>query len=286
MDLIQGEDEIDEFHCSICFEKYGSKEKSPRVLACGHSLCTNCLRIIVNRKPECPTCRQDLNVTTSVESIPINLSIKSLIERQNAAFLNKSKSIAENGASTSSSSSLPHNGKCKDHSNYKQMRCMDCKIFLCGTCAVLSHGTCRVLLISKAINELKRMKLQKAEMEMNKNFRYIGRFQQIIQETFRYKQDLQRQIESYKKSIQEKQTKVNQLSLDIIKLASCMKVRKQCHTEFRAIKCKLNSAATFQELEQSLDSWSQSIKKIKDNVARYYHLHNKYFKVKQNLIII
>ena len=29
--------------CSICFEKYNTKEKLPRILTCGHTFCTSCL---------------------------------------------------------------------------------------------------------------------------------------------------------------------------------------------------------------------------------------------------
>ena len=50
------DDDIDDNHCSICFEKY-NKEKHQRacIVTCGHQFCHPCIQILSGT---CPSCRK------------------------------------------------------------------------------------------------------------------------------------------------------------------------------------------------------------------------------------
>ena len=47
-----------EVTCPICYDPYNDKEKIPRILACGHTFCQNCLLDLrTSNILTCPTCR-------------------------------------------------------------------------------------------------------------------------------------------------------------------------------------------------------------------------------------
>ena len=71
--------------CSICLEKYNKKDKLPRILSCGHTFCTSCIKKIKSKNSsenhiKCPI---DLKIgfeTNNVEEIPINRIVVDLID--------------------------------------------------------------------------------------------------------------------------------------------------------------------------------------------------------------
>ena len=71
--------------CSICLEKYNKKDKLPRILVCGHTFCTSCLKKIKSKnisenQIKCPL---DLKIgfeTNNIEDIPINRVVVDLID--------------------------------------------------------------------------------------------------------------------------------------------------------------------------------------------------------------
>lgn len=67
--------------CNICLEKYDNKEKLPRILKCGHTFCTKCLKELskLNNNLElhlpfvkCPIDKSIGHTNTKIEEIPIN----------------------------------------------------------------------------------------------------------------------------------------------------------------------------------------------------------------------
>jgi hypothetical protein len=76
---------IDQFKCPFCtswFDPYSSK-LIPMRLSCGHSICKGCLSITKNEGPLKIICPEDLevNVYKSIESVPVNMHIKELLEK-------------------------------------------------------------------------------------------------------------------------------------------------------------------------------------------------------------
>lgn len=79
-------DDLEAFSCSICYNNY-SDLLVPRLLPCGHTFCTSCLRGIFSGDAiECPSCRKkhsiprpavvDVEACTVSRSVPINFYAK------------------------------------------------------------------------------------------------------------------------------------------------------------------------------------------------------------------
>jgi len=74
----------DELNCPICTEKYNHDIRAPRILPlCGHTICTECLKDILNHSAE-PKCPLDVGKLPSngqsLEPFPINFLAMQLIE--------------------------------------------------------------------------------------------------------------------------------------------------------------------------------------------------------------
>ena len=73
----------DLFECAICFESL--LEKEPRLLHCGHTFCTPCLRQLEAEKCSlfCPKCRgQTLLPATGIESLSLNRDLRKMKDIQ------------------------------------------------------------------------------------------------------------------------------------------------------------------------------------------------------------
>lgn len=70
--------------CDICLEEYKNNvnsEKTPRVLSCGHTFCTQCLwKMMKNNKIECPICRKEN--FEEIDEIRVNQYIIDLINNK------------------------------------------------------------------------------------------------------------------------------------------------------------------------------------------------------------
>ena len=72
--------------CPVCFEAYKEANHAPRVLACGHTICTPCLITIISAPKEqskCPECRIKINSTKAV-NFPINYTVLQLVNNYSA----------------------------------------------------------------------------------------------------------------------------------------------------------------------------------------------------------
>ena len=65
--------------CDICLEKYGDNERSPKILSCGHTFCSESININKN-KIICPIDREKYE--TSFDKIPLNRIILDLISEE------------------------------------------------------------------------------------------------------------------------------------------------------------------------------------------------------------
>ena len=69
--------------CDICLEKYGDNERSPKILSCGHTFCSECIKKLLNinkNKIICPIDREIYK--TSFDKIPLNRIILDLISEE------------------------------------------------------------------------------------------------------------------------------------------------------------------------------------------------------------
>jgi hypothetical protein len=83
--------------CSICLDKYNNKDKTPRILKCGHTFCSLCLKELSkvgnleNYLPyiKCPLDKTIGHNNTNVDEIPINRVIVDLIDYNANLLLDK-----------------------------------------------------------------------------------------------------------------------------------------------------------------------------------------------------
>ena len=71
--------------CAICMEKYNSNNKTPRILTCGHTFCTQCLEKIARRDNRnsginCPLDKTLGHPNKKINEIPINRLIIDFID--------------------------------------------------------------------------------------------------------------------------------------------------------------------------------------------------------------
>ncbi|OMJ84810.1 hypothetical protein SteCoe_13997 [Stentor coeruleus] len=71
--------------CSVCLEKYNSSTKQPIVLECGHTLCKECVKDIINKMKECPMDREP--ITKPFNQLKVNYSLLDLLISMNALNL-------------------------------------------------------------------------------------------------------------------------------------------------------------------------------------------------------
>jgi hypothetical protein len=67
----------------VCMQRYDLKSKQPMVLDCGHSICKECLYIIIHRNPICPFDRQ--GIIRSFTFHKPNFSLISLLTDQDSS---------------------------------------------------------------------------------------------------------------------------------------------------------------------------------------------------------
>ncbi|XP_045116688.1 ankyrin repeat domain-containing protein 50-like isoform X3 [Portunus trituberculatus] len=73
------------FECNVCYEDYDTRDRRPRVLSCGHSLCTTCISMMLGTgRLVCALCRCAHNSRINrATDLPVNYELdKVLQERQ------------------------------------------------------------------------------------------------------------------------------------------------------------------------------------------------------------
>jgi len=69
--------------CEVCMQPYDLKTIQPKIIPCGHTLCTQCLKGIFQKlKVICPFCRQTFVLKKGIEELPFNFSLREIIEEK------------------------------------------------------------------------------------------------------------------------------------------------------------------------------------------------------------
>ena len=100
--------------CDLCMEEYGDNDKSdkcPRILFCGHTYCTLCLKKIESKNKNiiCPTCRTI--ESRKINELAINRAIYQLIWEKNQKNNNNNINNNINNNNNNNNESLNNNYK-------------------------------------------------------------------------------------------------------------------------------------------------------------------------------
>ena len=122
---------MDLFECSVCFNDM--LERSPRILSCLHSFCTECLQQLINsNKINCPTCREVTELKTNdVNELKVNFNLRQMKEQMEGQKGKEQKKVAA-GTKTKSLCQICQ----KTEASFK---CKDCPDLLCEPCKK-KHG--------------------------------------------------------------------------------------------------------------------------------------------------
>ena len=119
---------MDLFECSVCLNDM--LERSPRILPCLHSFCTECLQqLINNNKINCPTCREITELKSNdVNELKVNFNLRQMKEQMEGQ---KEKEQKKPPPGTKSKS------LCQIcHQSEALFKCKDCPHLLCEPCKV------------------------------------------------------------------------------------------------------------------------------------------------------
>ena len=119
---------MDLFECSVCLNDM--IEKTPRVLFCLHTFCTDCLQQLINQnKVKCPTCREVTELKSNdVKELKVNFHLCQMKEKMKDQE-EKEKKKAVSCTKTKSLCQICH----QSEALYK---CKDCPHLLCDPCKV------------------------------------------------------------------------------------------------------------------------------------------------------
>ena len=122
---------MDLFECSVCLNDM--LERSPRILPCLHSFCTECLQqIINNNKVNCPTCREVTELKTNdVKELKVNFNLHQMKEQMEGQKEKEQKKSAS-GTKTKFLCQICHQTEAL-------FKCKDCPDLLCEPCKK-KHG--------------------------------------------------------------------------------------------------------------------------------------------------
>ena len=132
--------------CPVCLVDYNLKENIPRIFPCQHTVCSPCLRQIINKKhgrsADCPECRRVHHVPDS--GFQENRYIVAYLEK----LFNK-----------------PESKLCEEHGEELKMYCNQCQHTICWMCLLKKHNCYNVdVFAEKLKEERKKIELQADEL--------------------------------------------------------------------------------------------------------------------------
>ena len=169
--------------CKICFSKYDLSRK-PLILFCGHTLCSICIKSVIEQNKACPTCRTVIQ--QSIDQLPVNYA---LLEFANSSEKDDSSSNENNDAKNSS-----HLYSCSEHENRQlEYYCDNLELWLCDVCCDIHDNrhmdqfgslyTCTPAKLDDAIQLLK-TKGQKSQVDkLNEIQEIIDKLESMSKET-------------------------------------------------------------------------------------------------------
>lgn len=230
--------------CIICMEDYSDKNK-PRVVSCGHTICTVCLETILSRgsKNVCPQCKRE---RVMVKDAPVNYEIVNIMDnlKVNASNLkklhkdkyNEYKNNFENNEEDHCNMNFGE--ICKNHSKNRAISyCGDCSIFTCSECAIIHTEEAHKV---KFIHIKHHNRIKKAQTEFASVVEDLEKVETKILDSLTQKILKDKSLEGYiNQSIAAIDDKINYLQSVKLQIYS---FKKQYEKKLNDLMRELNSA--------------------------------------------
>ncbi|CAL4130306.1 unnamed protein product, partial [Meganyctiphanes norvegica] len=156
---------IPSLECEICHQAVDEGARCPRVLGCGHSLCTACIAALIQiTSLTCPCCRKVFQVA-SVEQLPVNFGMTKILRALKDCrdgILTNNNAIGSVGSSEVSAKQL-YNGNCDLHNSPIEFRCLTCELWMCDICVDKVHENGPDCQVIESVEALSRMKEEHVE---------------------------------------------------------------------------------------------------------------------------
>ncbi|XP_063587887.1 RING finger protein 224-like [Penaeus indicus] len=103
--------------CTVCQERF-SDTRTPRQLTCGHSICSPCVRGVIDNDRRCPECRRTFDATNP-DDLAVNYQLLRLVRC--LASGGPPQLLLDAGGVRE-----PDAGRCEAHGSLRFFRCMSC----------------------------------------------------------------------------------------------------------------------------------------------------------------
>lgn len=256
-----------EVGCEVCFLEFDEKNRKPRVLPCGHTLCNVCVQDILHcTQIRCPFCRINHQVS-SFEDLPVSFTLLNL-----ATSLPMSSGVHRN---VQQPTSLPatvvepkvHNGICGMHGSYKVFNCITCNEWVCRDCTVVDHlpPSCTLMGAEEALESMKKTQQIEAnnlKSNCSKHLTVLDRYQvKLGQQRQQQQSNLQdlHQVnkgpEACIKALKEEQQRVNKRMYEGQKILTEMEAALSQLMGFNKINTVTEGCRHLQRKTDVLESW-------------------------------
>ncbi|CAL4127055.1 unnamed protein product, partial [Meganyctiphanes norvegica] len=232
--------------CPTCCSVYDSGNHRIRILSCGHSQCTNCMRAqFCNRQITCPSCRS-IHIYTDINSIPVCYIAETLFGEKDAAPLTPKL----------------HKGICEDHATYKLFWCSTHKQWLCTHCSVIKHprGECNIIPIIKQLENSTHL----IKSNIHEKLKHLDN---TVSELKLINVELNKQFQKENGQLKKMETEYDKLTSSISQKEKHLDILKDQQSQLNALAqdCKMNKS----ELENIVTRLCD-VKKFED-----LHLENE-----------
>ncbi|XP_042228169.1 uncharacterized protein LOC121870402 isoform X1 [Homarus americanus] len=240
--------------CKVCWIRYNTDDRRPRILDCGHTFCTKCLVTSAGKKTlRCPSCRTSYKIN-SVSSVSININIEDFLE--STGLLASPQSTA---------------GICAEHPDYPLFfYCLQHQVWMCYMCKNLNHPDIDSCDVISYENYLLRLKKKGQNIFLNQ-IEHCNRISEVIE---RKTNEINYIIDGYNQQIQTLYARIYTLrqSIGVLvnehsEMARVQHEGKLGCQELRKAHRDLNQTTNLVEMEQTMSNllyWQQTTQEWMD----------------------
>ncbi|KAG7174764.1 postreplication repair E3 ubiquitin-protein ligase rad18-like [Homarus americanus] len=239
--------QAEDFCCGVCEEQYGDN-RPPRILTCGHSLCTFCVQQIFTRDSRCPECRARITVSKGKDP-PVNFELLRL-----ARSFGKVQAEQQKGCQVleGKPGQDPDAGECKAHGSRLLFICCKCYKWVCRNCLVVDHrqpplGQCNIMTFSQAMFEAKNNNKSNTSSLLQK-------ITQMKVRLSRTKSFLLLKEREHKKEIAKLLEEVHDIPHKVDEVNNHLKTLDSCPAVLKATQNCVDQAQTLEELKASTET--------------------------------